>query len=185
MAKRSANKHLKGRLQPALLLSSIYQPLKVISWRRAVLLTLFAKVDVLEQYPQMIRSPSISLPCPAVLRLRRYSKPIWRRVKLNRHNLYLRDGHICQYCRMHLPASQLTYDHVAPRSKGGKTEWSNVVTACLHCNLKKGNQLLHQCGMKPLNIPREPNWQALLVPQADVVPPVWLSYLPLQPLAAP
>ena len=76
-----------------------------------------------------------------------------RRPPFTRFNVFLRDGFSCQYCGHSQPASDLTFDHVVPRSRGGRTSWDNVVAACTRCNLAKGNQLPRECGMRPLTVP--------------------------------
>ena len=129
-------------MENTLLLSAAHEPLRIVSWQKAVTLFFLGKVDILECHEQVLHSPTHTMRLPAVVRLNRYVRPYPRKVKFSRQNLYFRDNYTCQYCHRHLPSSQLTYDHVVPRSKGGKTSWTNVVTACVRCNLKKGNKLL-------------------------------------------
>lgn len=166
-------------MESTLLLSATYEPIKVISWKKAVVLTVLGKVDVLEEYAREVHSPTTSVRLPAVIKLHRYVKNLPRRVKFSRQNLYHRDNYTCQYCHRPHPASQLTYDHVIPRSRGGETTWTNVVTACIRCNLKKGNKLLHQVNYRLLNEPREPKWLPVFGPQLglDSAPPPWRTYL--------
>jgi len=153
---------VKG-MESTLLLSASYEPIKIISWKKAVVLSYLEKVEVVEHYERIVHSPSVSLPLPAVVRLHRYLKNLPRKVKFSRQNLYHRDNFTCQYCHQPQPAHQLTYDHVIPRSRGGETSWTNVVTACVHCNLKKGNKLLHQINYRLAKEPKEPKW----LPPAD------------------
>lgn len=145
-------------MESTLLLSTAYEPIKIISWRKAVVLSYLEKVEVVEHYDRRIHSPSISISLPAVVRLNRYVRHLPRKVKFSRQNLYHRDNFTCQYCNKPKPAHQLTYDHVIPRSRGGKTNWTNIVTACIRCNLKKGNKLLHQINYRLLKEPKEPKW---------------------------
>ncbi|MCZ6472420.1 MAG: HNH endonuclease [SAR324 cluster bacterium] len=162
-----------------MLLSAGFEPIRVISWKKAVTLVVLGKVEVLEAYQREVRSPSLTLKLPAVIKLQRYLKPIPRRVKFSRQNLFSRDNYTCQYCHRHYPAGQLTYDHIVPRSKGGKTSWTNVVTSCVRCNLKKGNKHLKSLNYKLLKEPREPRW----LPQFSQIlhggngHPAWRSYL--------
>lgn len=145
-------------MDPSLLLSAGYEPIKIISWKKAITLVVLCKVDVLEEYPTAIHSPTVTIPLPAVVKLRRFIKPIPRKVKFSRQNLFSRDNFTCQYCRRSYPANQLTYDHIIPRSLGGSTSWTNVVTSCQRCNLKKGNKPLEKMNLKLLKKPVEPHW---------------------------
>ena len=166
-------------MESTLLLSATFEPIKVISWKKAVLLFFLGKVDVIERYNQMVHSPSVAIPIPAVVKLHRYVKRFPRKVKFSRQNLYHRDNYTCQYCRKSHPSHQLTYDHVIPRSHGGETNWTNVVTACIRCNLKKGNKMLHQINLKLLCEPSEPSWLPIMTPNllSGTTPLIWDSYL--------
>jgi 5-methylcytosine-specific restriction endonuclease McrA len=166
-------------MESTLLLSATYEPIKVISWKKAVVLTFLDKVDVLEEYTREVHSPTTALRLPAVVKLHRYVKNLPRRVKFSRQNLYQRDAYTCQYCHKEHPSSQLTYDHVLPRSRGGQTSWTNVVTACIRCNLKKGNKLPNQANLKLLKEPREPKWLPTFGTTfgLDGAPEPWRSYL--------
>ncbi|NIP73423.1 MAG: HNH endonuclease, partial [Gammaproteobacteria bacterium] len=166
-------------MESTLLLSATYEPIKVISWKRAIVLLVLGKVDVLETYDTAVHSPSTTLQLPAVVKLHRYVKHLPRRVKFSRQNLYQRDNYTCQYCHKRHPSHQLTYDHVVPRSRGGQTTWTNIVTACTRCNLKKGNKLLHQVNFTLLAEPTEPRWLPAVGPleATGSTPPAWHSYL--------
>lgn len=166
-------------MENTLLLSATYEPIKIISWKKAVTLFFLGKVDILENYTHTVHSPTLTMNLPAVVKLTRYVRTVPRKVKFSRQNLYYRDNYTCQYCHKPLPSSQLTYDHVVPRSKGGKTSWTNVVTACIRCNLKKGNKLLHQVNFKLLKEPREPRWLPVFSPtlRPESAPEVWQDYL--------
>src|SRR5262249_31921020 len=110
-----------------LVLSQGYEPIKVIPWQRAITLLFLGKVEVLEEYGDNIHSVSLIIKVPAVVRLlrafRRHAKP----VKFSRVNIYARDCYKCQYCGKKASMHELTYDHVVPRSQGGRTEWTNIV----------------------------------------------------------
>jgi len=166
-------------MERTLLLSSAFEPLRIISWKKAVVLTLLGKAEVLEHYARQIHSPNLVLALPAVVKLHRMVRPGPRKVKFSRQNLYFRDNYTCQYCNKKHPPHQLTYDHVVPRSRGGKTTWTNVVTACVRCNLKKGNKLVHQLNTPLQSVPREPKWVPALVPEfnSESVPDLWSNYL--------
>jgi len=166
-------------MENTLLLSASYEPLGILPWQKAITLYFLEKVDVLECYDVVLHSPTLTMNLPAVVKLNHFVRPFPRRIKFSRQNLYYRDNYTCQYCRKNLPTSQLTYDHVIPRSKGGKTSWTNVVTACVRCNLKKGNKLLHQINFKLEKEPSEPNWLPVFssAMRPDSAPSLWRNYL--------
>src|ERR1700685_1771466 len=112
-------------------------PHKIIAWERAVVLVVLGKVDVIEEYDEEIRSRHLALRTPAVVRLKKARSTTKQVVRFSRINVYTRDGFRCQYCGEKKSPKFLTYDHVVPFSKGGKTAWENIVTACGPCNSKK------------------------------------------------
>ncbi len=162
-----------------LLLTQGYEPLKVISWQRAITLFTLGKVEVIENYDTDIRSPTVVFKMPAVVRLinafRRHKKP----VKFSRVNIYARDKYRCQYCRKKVTLSTATYDHVVPRAQGGKTEWTNIATACYACNERKGGRTPQQAGMKLRTKPIRPVWVPAMTLQINrkSVPDAWRDYL--------
>jgi 5-methylcytosine-specific restriction endonuclease McrA len=114
------------------------------------------------------------MPLPSVIALKEYI-PQSRNPAFTRFNVFLRDKFTCQYCNQKLPASDLTFDHVIPRSRGGRSRWDNVVAACSPCNLKKANKMPRQCGMHPLVVPAAPNvWQ--LQENGRAFPPNYLHH---------
>ena len=162
-----------------LLLSQSYEPIKIISWQRAITLLFLGKVEVVEEYAHDVRSVTIVIKIPAVVRLlrafRRHHKP----VKFSRVNIYARDGYTCQYCGVRLAVSELTYDHVVPRSQGGATDWTNIVTCCHECNRVKGGRTPRQAGMQLRAAPVQPNWVPAVVIRVSLrsVPDAWRDYL--------
>ena len=162
-----------------LLLSQSYEPIKVITWQRAITLLFLGKVEVVEEYADNVRSISLVIKIPAVVRLlrafRRHHKP----VKFSRVNIYARDSYTCQYCSKRLGVAELTYDHVIPRSQGGKTEWTNIVTCCHDCNRKKGGRTPGQAGMRLLAEPQQPKWVPAITIRVSLhsVPDAWRDYL--------
>ncbi|MEE8395945.1 MAG: HNH endonuclease [bacterium] len=166
-------------MENALLLSAGYEPLKIIPWKKAVTLVLLHKVEVLEEYAAFVRSQSLKISLPAVVKLNRFLKPLPRRVKFSRQNLFSRDDYTCQYCHKAYPAQHLTYDHILPRSRGGTTTWTNVVTSCVRCNLRKGSKPLNALNYRLLKKPVEPRWlpQLSRVFHSDSAPQSWRSYL--------
>jgi 5-methylcytosine-specific restriction endonuclease McrA len=152
-------------------------PLSAIDWQSAIRYIWLDKVKVLEEYEDWaIHSPSRTMQVPAVIMLKEYWKPI-SRVRFNRKWVFLRDNYKCQYCYKELSASKCTIDHVVPVSRGGKTTWHNVVTACYDCNNSKGNNSHPLPSKKPeqpdywmlVNNRKKKDWQ---VPH-----PSWMNYL--------
>ncbi len=144
---------LAGR---SLLLNSTYEPLKVVSWQRAVTLLCLGKVEVVRSYDRRLRAATWSVAMPSVVKLCRYVRRRRIRVALSRRNIFYRDGHQCQYCNRRLPAVELTCDHVRPRSQGGKTSWENITTACGPCNRRKGGRTPEQARMRLRSRPDRP-----------------------------
>ncbi len=162
-----------------LLLNSTYEPLKVIPWQRAVTMLYLGKVEVVRTYQRVLHAVSWSVLQPAVVRLVRFVRRHYVRVAFSRRNIFLRDGYRCQYCGGKLPASELTCDHVTPRSSGGGSDWENLVTACGPCNRKKGNRTPEQAHMQLRSRPCRP--EALppsrFVVAAHTVPEPWREFL--------
>ena len=111
---------------------------------------------------EIIHTPTFQLLIPEVILLRRYGKYPKHYVKFNRRNIYQRDRFRCQYCGDRLPREDLTIDHIIPRSRGGRSTWTNVVLACSRCNARKGDNLLSQCNMKLIREPGEPHWSTIM-----------------------
>lgn len=170
-----------------LVLNADYRPLSIIPWERAVRLQYKYKytndnskgIEVIEYYQDdSIKGVSHNYPLPAVIRVRSYIKP--RRDKLNfsRKNVYLRDNCTCQYCGNQFSPDKLTYDHVTPRSRGGKTTWTNIVTACLPCNHRKANKTPEQAKMRLLKLPAEPNCRGVMhIAPWQKIPQEWRTYI--------
>lgn len=162
-----------------LVLDQGYQPHRIVSWQRAVLLLFAGKVEVIEEYDEDIRSVTITIKMPAVVRLLRAIQDR-RGVKFSRINVATRDGFRCQYCRRKYPLSGLTYDHVIPRVQGGRTNWQNVVMACYACNNKKGHRTPEQARMRLLKEPVKPKWLPIVAFRIDPtcsIPDAWTSWL--------
>jgi len=139
-----------------LLLNTTYEPLRVISWQRAITMVYLDKVEVVRSYDRVLRSVSVRIQTPAVVRLTTFVRRHRVRISFSRRNVFLRDGHRCQYCGHGLPAAELTTDHVIPRSRGGATTWENVVAACGPCNRKKANRTPAQARMRLRQEPSRP-----------------------------
>ena len=150
---------------PALVLNADYRPLSYYplslwSWQDAVKAVFLDRVSVLSEYDHEVHSPSLTIRLPSVIALKDYIATA-RRPAFTRFNVFLRDAFACQYCNARAPAPDLTFDHVIPRSRGGRTTWENVVTACAPCNLRKGSKLAKQAGMFPYQKPYRPTVQDL------------------------
>ena len=162
---------------PALVLNAdfrplSYFPLSLSSWQDAVKAVFMNRVTVVSEYDQQVHSPSFEMNIPSVISLKEYV-PIDRRPAFTRFNVFLRDGFSCQYCGGRFATEQLTFDHVIPRSRGGRTLWENVVTACSPCNLHKGNRLLKDSGLHIQRLPEPPTpW--LLQQNGRAFPPNYL-----------
>ncbi|HYZ62128.1 MAG TPA: HNH endonuclease [Acetobacteraceae bacterium] len=129
-------------------------PLSVWPWQDALVAVLQERVSPVINYDARVRSASASFPIPSVVALKRYHRR--RRVAFTRYHVFLRDGFRCQYCGDSLAAKELTFDHIVPRSRGGRTSWTNVVTCCQRDNLAKGSKSLRESGMRLLRKPEEP-----------------------------
>ena len=156
----------------SLILNATYEPLAVVHARRAVVLVLKEKAEVLESNGVAFHSERITIPAPSVVRLNYFVRvPPRARTALSRRAVFARDGWVCQYCG----ASAENVDHVVPRSRGGTHTWENVVAACRRCNQRKENRLLHEANLRLVREPHaprdgfrlslgrlEPEWEAYL-----------------------
>jgi len=137
-----------------------YFPLSLWSWQDAVQAVFGDRVDVVAEYDQPVRSPSTRMKLPSVVALRSYIA-LPRRPAFSRSNLFLRDRFRCQYCGQRFKSEELTFDHLVPRSRGGCAIWTNIVTACMTCNVAKGSRTLAECGMRPRTMPVVPTARQL------------------------
>ena len=142
--------------QKVLVLNQSYEPLMVVNAKRAIVLVLKNKVELLEKYNNSIRTVSNKFESPSVIRLNFYVRIKYKNTPISRKHILRRDNNRCQYCDK--KAIPLTIDHVIPRNKGGKDTWENLVAACGKCNTKKGNQLLEAIEMQLLKKPKKPNY---------------------------
>jgi len=155
----------------ALVLNATYEALCVVPARRALMLVLDNRAELLHATDRYFRSERLALPEPSVVRLAHYVKvPYQTRVSLNRRAIFVRDGHRCQYCG----AAAENIDHVIPRSRGGTHTWDNVVAACRPCNARKEDRLLHEAGLTLRQQPSQPR-QRIWVGAA--LRPDWEPYL--------
>ena len=158
----------------SLVLNATYEPLSVVSDRRAVVLVLSAKADVVHATGESLHSERLTVAIPSVVRLRSFVRvPVQRRASISRRGVFVRDAGICQYCGDRAES----IDHVIPRSRGGQHVWENVVAACRHCNTSKRDRYLHETTMQLRRAPETPrrlSWVSFAVGQ---VPDLWEPYL--------
>jgi len=165
-----------------LVLNAGYEPMQLISWQRAMCLVLTSKAEIVAEYGRAIRSVSECFQMPSVVRLKRYVRLVHRFgvVQCSRRNVFIRDGYECQYCGIHCTPKTATLDHVVPKSKGGPSNWQNLVTSCNECNRKKGNKLLGDSGMALARRPSRPSWQDFIhQSRENAMERSWLPYLRL------
>ena len=164
-------------MQRVLVLNATYEPLSVVSVRRAVVLLLKEKAELIEATDERLHAAYTSLPVPLVIRLVYYVR-IPRRITFapTRHSVLLRDNFTCQYCGGTPGRANLTLDHVIPRCRGGRTVWENLVTACRSCNTRKGNRTLEEAGMMPRRAPARPHYLAFLLLREAGPRDVWDKY---------
>ncbi len=157
-----------------LVLNATYEPLCVVPVRRAVVLVLKEKAEVLHATDQALHSERAAFQVPSVIRLTYFVKvPFRARAALNRRAVFARDGHRCQYCGAHAE----NIDHVVPRSRGGQHIWENVVAACRPCNTKKEDRLLHEAGFSLRRQPTAPKELTWIIVAVGTVHPHWEPYL--------
>lgn len=158
---------LAANAYPALVLNAdcrplSYYPLSLWSWQDAVKAMVLDRVNVLSHYDRAARSASAEIRLPSVISLKEYIRGS-RSPAFTRFNVFLRDRFSCQYCGQRFAAHDLTFDHVIPRSRGGRSTWDNVVTACSSCNLRKADRMpTRSNGFMPLNTPSPPSTHQLL-----------------------
>ena len=159
-----------------LVLNATYEPINVCTVRRAVVLLLKSKAEVIEKWDRELHSERMTMTRPAVIRLRTYvavPRDVHRR-KITRRAVFARDRWTCQYCGSR---SSLTVDHVVPRSKGGRSTWDNIVTCCAPCNRRKGDRLPRQANMVPARKPKAPSATIFIHVATPTIPAAWEQYL--------
>jgi 5-methylcytosine-specific restriction endonuclease McrA len=153
-------------MERTLLLNATFEPLKIISWQRAITLLTQGKVEVIDFYDRDVRGVSITFKLPSILRLLKLVK-------------VRRDKYTCQYCGIKYPAEDLTFDHVVPQVQGGQASWENIVTACLSCNNKKGGRTPQEAKMRLIRPPAKPRWMPVVTLTLGIknAPLSWRDYL--------
>jgi 5-methylcytosine-specific restriction endonuclease McrA len=156
-----------------LLLNATFEPLCVVSLRRAVVLVLKDKAEIVARDVAELHSARLNVPCPSVIRLVHYVRVPYRtRAPLSRRAVFARDEHRCQYCNR--PAENI--DHVIPRSRGGEHTWENVVASCRPCNARKENRYLHETDLRLRRLPVAPH-SSWVVTSGGPIDPAWQPYL--------
>lgn len=163
-------------MAPTLVLNATYEPISVVPARRAVVLVLNDRAEMVAPSGDVFRSPSVAVEVPSVVRLRKFVRvPYPRRNAITRRGVFARDGGRCQYCN----AKAENIDHVRPRSRGGTHTWDNVVAACKPCNTKKRDRLLSETSMRPRSVPRPPGRTAWVTTSVPNIPSQWQEFLDL------
>ena len=159
-----------------LVLNATFEPINVCTVRRAVVLLLKDKAEVIEHGDWQLHSATHTIAGPVVIRLVTYVRipRDTHRRKITRRAVFARDNWTCQYCGSR---SSLTVDHVVPRSKGGLSSWENIVASCAPCNRRKGNALPRQAGMRLLRQPRTPSAHVFIQVASPSIPAAWQAYL--------
>ncbi|MGH2905509.1 MAG: HNH endonuclease [Solirubrobacterales bacterium] len=165
---------LGGRV---LVLNASFEPINVCTVRRAIVLILKEKAEVIDEHELELHAEKLSMTRPSVIRLRTYVRIPYKsfRRKITRRAVFARDGWECQYCGKR---GSLTMDHVIPRSKGGDTSWENVVACCAGCNRRKGDRSVSQSGMQLRTHPRAPHATIFIHVASPTIPVAWRQWVP-------
>ena len=164
-----------------LLLNATFEPLAVVSSRRALLLVLATKAELVHATDRLFRSERLTIAEPSVVRLTRYVRlPHPFQIAVNRRTVFARDDARCQYCG----AAAENLDHVVPRSRGGVHSWENVVACCRRCNSRKEDRLPHEVGLVLRRPPKAPGSRVGLQALSGGIHADWHPYLPAEPLTA-
>lgn len=159
-----------------LVLNKAWQADRIVSWRNAMRLITSGRAEMVECHDgKVIRTVSRVYDMPAVIRMLTGRITSGNKVRLNKHNLWCRDKGRCQYCDQALPKTSMTYDHVMPKSRGGKTTWGNIVLSCVSCNQKKGNRTPTEAGMRLAIEPRAPA-KTQMIRSASQGVEAWMRY---------
>ena len=158
-------------------LDSSFRPIEVIDAVEALVLCLIGKAQAIETYSKVIKSVNESFELPCVIALKRIVKFRYQTIPCHRRNVIWRDNNQCQYCSKHFMADKLTIDHVIPRSRGGKNDWFNLVTACKKCNQKKGDKTPSEANMPLIKEPKIPKSDIFKNISKNQIIPRWKYYL--------
>jgi 5-methylcytosine-specific restriction endonuclease McrA len=168
---------LHGRLNAkVLILNQNYEPMSVINVKKAIVLLYMGKAELIAANDALqVRSVSMSMPFPSIVRLSVYVRVPFKKIILSRKNILRRDGHRCLYCgRGDIP---LTLDHVVPLSRGGEESWENLVCACVKCNNRKGDRTPEEANMPLRRRPMRPNHVTFISHFVSSLDERWKPYL--------
>jgi len=158
-----------------LVLNQNYEPLTICDVRRAIVLNYLGKAEILCKLEEKrVKTVYRSFDYPSIVRLAFFVRVPYKKIILSRKNILRRDNHRCQFCGV---SSNLTIDHIIPKSRGGEDSWENLITACIKCNNKKGNKTLDEVNMKLLSIPRKPSHITFIKNFAGDIDERWKPYL--------
>lgn len=161
-----------------LVLNQDNSPISICSVQRAFILTYLKKTEMVEPANgYRLHTVDNSFPMPAVIRLTHYVHIPFKGVALTRQNVFKRDNFNCQYCGI---SRDLTLDHVIPKSKGGRSSWDNLITACRRCNTRKGDYTPDQAGIRLRNKPFKPSYLMFLREYSGYHCDEWRPYLPVK-----
>ena len=158
-------------------LDSSFKPIEVIRWEEAIVLVWLKKAWAAEYTDKWVHSAKRAFQIPSVIVLRRFIDEKFFTLPCTRKNILLRDEYRCQYCFQHLKESDLTIDHVLPRSKGGKSTWTNVVAACKPCNQHKRDLLIENSSLTLARRPKKPSYRSIIKKRIGNVNLKWQEYL--------
>jgi len=164
-----------------LVLNSGYEPIMVTDWTRAFSLVFCGKAIIVEEYDKTIRTVSEEFKVPAVISLKKYVRPR-RIVNFSKRSIHIRDNFTCQYCGKRQGKSSLSLDHIIPKSKGGATDWKNMVSACIDCNTRKSDKLLKDTTFSLRRKPTQPLsiYNFLWEIELNEIPKEWKDYLTIK-----
>jgi 5-methylcytosine-specific restriction endonuclease McrA len=142
-------------METILVLNSDYTPLNITTFKRAIILVIKGKAEIIKNDVDIIRTETTNYAKPLIIRLLNYISHKMKNFRVNRQRLYKRDNNECAYCGS---KKELTIDHIIPKSRGGKNSWSNLITCCLPCNLKKGDKTPDEAKMPLRFMPKTPSF---------------------------
>jgi 5-methylcytosine-specific restriction endonuclease McrA len=142
-------------METILVLNSDYTPLNITTFKRAIILVIKGKAEIIKNDVDFIRTETINYEKPLIIRLLKYISHKMKNLRVNRQRLYKRDNNECAYCGS---KKELTIDHIIPKSRGGKNSWGNLITCCLPCNLKKGDKTPDEARMPLRFTPKTPSF---------------------------
>ncbi len=156
-------------METILVLNSDYTPLNITTLKRAIVLVIKGRAEIIKNDVNIIRSETITYTKPLIIRLFNYISHKTKNLRVNRQRLYKRDNNECAYCGS---KKELTIDHIIPKSRGGKNTWNNLITCCLPCNLKKGDKTPDEARM-PLRF--QPKTPTLFINESSIAK-IWEDY---------